>query len=95
MKLLNYTLLLLSAALFGILSLWSVLFYFQMLNQVRSKIDEGLANYKLLIIDQLQKDTLMAREDNFAEKNYILRKVPEQDNQVFMLKAPKPGGREY
>jgi hypothetical protein len=49
MKLLNYTLLIFSLALFAILTLWSVLFYFQMLSQVKSTIDDGLANYKTLV----------------------------------------------
>ncbi|MFC2115966.1 sensor histidine kinase [Bacteroidota bacterium] len=78
MKLLNYTLLLLSLALFAILSLWSVLFYFQMLNQVKASIDDGLANYKILIIDQVKDDTLIVQQDDFLERNFIIREVSDQ-----------------
>ena len=77
MKLLNYTLLLLSLALFAILTLWSVLFYFQMLNQVKSTIDDGLANYKILIIDQVKDDTLIDQRDDFLRRNYIIREVSD------------------
>jgi len=77
MKLLNYTLLLFSLALFAILTLWSVLFYFQMLSQVKSTIDDGLANYKILIIDQVKDDTLVDQQDDFLARNYIIREVSD------------------
>ena len=75
MKLLNYTLFLLSLALFAILSLWSILFYFQMLNRVKATIDDGLANYKILIIDQVKDDTLIVQQKDFFARNYIIREV--------------------
>ncbi len=78
MKLLNYTLLIFSIALLAILSLWSVLFYFQMLNHVKSNIDNGLANYKILIIDQIKDDTLIAQQQNFLTGNYMIREVSER-----------------
>lgn len=78
MKLLNYTLLLFSLALLAILSLWSVLFYFQMLNQVKSTIDDGLANYKILIIDQIKDDTLIDQQQDFLTRNYIIREVSDR-----------------
>jgi len=77
MKLLNYTLLLFSLALFAILTLWSVLFYFQMLSQVKSTIDDGLANYKILIIDQVKDDTLIDQQEDFLTKNYIIREISD------------------
>ncbi len=77
MKLLNYTLLLFSLALFAILTLWSVLFYFQMLSQVKSTIDDGLANYKILIIDQGKDDTLIDQQEDFLTKNYIIREISD------------------
>ena len=67
MKLLNYTLLLLSLALFAILSLWAILYYFQMLNKVKATIDDGLANYKILIIDQFRYDTSIVHHNDFED----------------------------
>lgn len=78
MKLLNYTLLLFSLALLAILSLWSVLFYFQMLNQVKSTIDDGLASYKIVIIDQVKGDTLIDQQQDFLTRNYIIREVSDR-----------------
>ncbi len=78
MKLLNYTLVLLFIALFVILGLWSILFYFQMLNQVKATIDDGLANQKILIIDQVKDDTLVHQQNDFLEKNYIMRLVSDE-----------------
>ena len=78
MKLLNYTLFYLSATLFAIVSLWAVLFYFQLLNQVKFTIDEGLANYKILIIDKLKDDSQLIPQDSFGDKNYIVKSVNEE-----------------
>jgi len=77
MKLINRTLLLLSALLFINISVWAVLFYFQLLNQVKITIDEGLANYKILIIDKLKDDSLIVQNDNFAANNYIVKNISE------------------
>ena len=77
MKLLNYTLLLLSLALFAILSMWAILYYFQMLNKVKATIDDGLANYKILIIDQVRYDTSIVHHNDFLERNYIVREVSD------------------
>lgn len=77
MKLLNYTLIFLSATLFAIVSLWAILFYFQLLNQIKSTMDEGLANYKILVIDNLKDEPEIIQQDDFQEKNYLLRNVNE------------------
>ena len=77
MKLINYTLLFLSAILFVTVSLWAVIFYYQLLNQVKTTIDEGLANYKIVIIDKLKDDSLLIQQDLFPENNYTLKSVTE------------------
>jgi len=78
MKLLNYTLFYLSATLFAIVSLWAVLFYFQLLNQVKFTIDEGLANYKILIIDELKDENLIYLQEVSRGKNYSLKNISEE-----------------
>lgn len=77
MKLINHTLLFLSALLFITVSLWAVLFYYQLLNQVKTTIDEGLANYKIVIIDKLKDDSLIIQQDLFLENNYIIKRISE------------------
>lgn len=77
MKLINHTLLFLSAILFVTISLWAVIFYYQLLNQVKNTIDEGLANYKIVIIDKLKDDSLIVQQDEFLETNYIIKPISE------------------
>jgi signal transduction histidine kinase len=78
MKLLNYTLLFLSATLFAVVGLWAVIFYFQLLKQVKTTLDEGLSNNKILIIDKLKDDVLPADQNTFGNKNYTLKEVDEE-----------------
>ena len=77
MKLINRTLLFLSAILFVTVSLWAVLFYYQLLFQVKTTVDEGLANYKIVLIDKLKDDSLIVQQNVFAENTYTIRKVSE------------------
>lgn len=56
MKLLNQSLKYLSISILGIVTVWSVVFYMNMLNEIKSSIDEGLENYKRLIIQNAQVD---------------------------------------
>lgn len=77
MKLINHTLLFLSLILFSTVGLWAVLFYSQLLNEVKSTIDGGLANYKIVIIDKLKDDSLIVQTDVFLDNKYIVRQVNE------------------
>jgi signal transduction histidine kinase len=77
MKLIHHTLLFLSLVLFVTVSLWAVLVYYQLLNQVKTTIDEGLADYKIVLIDQLKDDSLIVQQDVFQENNFIIKRVGE------------------
>ena len=65
MKLINHTLLFLSVILFTTVGLWAILFNSQLLKQVKSTIDEGLGNYKIVIIDKLKDDSLIVQQNAF------------------------------
>jgi len=78
MKLINHTLLFLSAILLATLCLWGVLFYYQWLDQVKRTIDNGLANYKIALIDNLEGDSLITEKREFAENNFIIRHISEE-----------------
>ncbi|MBN9293853.1 MAG: HAMP domain-containing histidine kinase [Flavobacteriia bacterium] len=77
MKLLNKSLIYLSVSLFFIIGAWSVVFYFNMLNEIKESVDEGLDNYKRQIIYQLQKDTSIIAKSNFEESFFAIHKIPE------------------
>jgi len=78
MKLINYTLIYLTAILFAIVTLWAVLFYFQILNQLKASMDEGLANYKILLIDDLKDEPEIIQPNITVEKNYTIKPIDEE-----------------
>ncbi|MCF2444101.1 HAMP domain-containing histidine kinase [Dyadobacter sp. CY345] len=95
MKLLNHTLKYLSITLFVIISIWAAIFYINMLDEVYDSLDDGLENYKLLIIKKAEEDSSILNKKEFAESNYEIRQIPEsvavlrkdvhQDTLMYML----------
>lgn len=77
MKLINHTLWYLSVILFTTVGLWGILFYFQLLKEIKVTIDDGLSNNKITIIDNLKDDSLIVEKKDFLDKNYIIKKVRE------------------
>lgn len=77
MKLINHTLLFLSVILFTTVGLWAILFNSQLLSQVKTTIDEGLDNYKIVIIDKLKDDSTILQHEVFLDNNYIVKSVSE------------------
>ena len=67
--------LLMSVSLLSILSIWAVVFYFKMLDEVKNSIDDGLDNYKMLIIYKAQQDSGILQPDSFNNNNYFIREV--------------------
>ncbi|GGC21080.1 two-component sensor histidine kinase [Parapedobacter defluvii] len=78
MKLLNHTLLYLSASLVLILSIWAVVFYFSMMEEVYDSIDDGLENYKMLIIKKANRDSTLLQKSRFDESNYAIRPIDRE-----------------
>ncbi len=78
MKLINHTLVFLSSILFITAGLWGVLLYYQLLNLVKTTVDEGLANYKLMLIDKFKDDSLIVQSSAFKESNHIIRIISEE-----------------
>lgn len=75
MKLLNKSLVYLSVWLFVIVSLWSLVFYFNMLSEIKSSVDEGLENYKRQIIYHAQEDSSILLQSNFDEGFYSIKEI--------------------
>ncbi|MBO9616522.1 MAG: HAMP domain-containing histidine kinase [Dyadobacter sp.] len=75
MNLLNHTLKYLAFALLGIISVWAVIFYVNMLDEVYDSLDDGLDNYKMLIIEKAHADPATLRKTEFAEGNYEIREI--------------------
>ncbi len=77
MKLINHTILYLSLILFVTLTLCAVLFYYQLLEQVKTTVDEGLSNYKVIIIDKLKDRSPIVQNESIQQNNYLVRSVDE------------------
>lgn len=75
MKLLNKSLKYLLISLFFIIGIWSVIFYFRLLNEIKGSIDEGLENYKRQIVYLAQKDTNILRQHSFEEGFYAIKEI--------------------
>lgn len=77
MKLLNKSLQYLSISIFLIVTIWSIIFYVNMLDEIHDSIDDGLENYKLLIIQKADDDATVLKKNYFDESNYAIRKISE------------------
>jgi signal transduction histidine kinase len=78
MSLLNHTLKYLAFALFGIISVWAVIFYVNMLDEVYDSLDDGLDNFKMLIIEKAHKDSTILFRNEFEEGNYEIREITKE-----------------
>lgn len=79
MKLLNRSLLFLSISLVPIVSIWALAFYFNMLSEIKSSMDEGLENYKRLIIQNAEKDPSILTKTYFDESFFTVKKIEQQE----------------
>ena len=78
MKLLNQSLKYLSFSILLIITIWSAVFYLNMLNEIKSSIDEGLENYKRLIIINAKKDTTILSKQFFDQSFFTIKNISEQ-----------------
>ncbi|NQX41168.1 Signal transduction histidine kinase [Pedobacter steynii] len=83
MNLLNYTLKYLSIALLLVISIWAVLFYFNMIDEVQDSLDDGLENNKMLVIQRVEKDSGIIQRSGFSEHNYEIKEVTEKSGLKF------------
>ncbi len=78
MKLLNRSLLYLSATFLIIIGVWSVIFYFNLKNEIRDSIDDGLDNNRILIIKKLEQDTSLLSQNEFGGNNFEIHQTSKQ-----------------
>lgn len=83
MRLLNHTLMYLSVALLFIIGIWAVVFYVGMLDEIYDSIDDGLDNYKVLIIQKAEKDSTVFAKNVFDESNYLVREIDSKTASTF------------
>jgi len=81
MKLLNYTTRYFAIILFLLLSLWAVLFYFEMLDEIYDSMDDGLENQKILVIRKAKEDPAILNKKEFGEGYYTIHKLANTSTQ--------------
>lgn len=79
MKLLNKSLAYLSVSLFFIIGIWSIVFHFNIFNEIKESVDEGLDNYKRQIIYQSEKDPKVLLKNNFDEGSFAVHKISSKE----------------
>lgn len=79
MKLLNRSILHLMTYLLLIVSLWSVIFYFNMLDEIKGSVDEELENYKRQIVFKAEKDPTILQQKTFDEGFFSVNKISEEE----------------
>ncbi len=75
MRLLNHTISYLAAILFVVITGWTALLYYNLLDEIYDSLDDGLGNYKLLIMDRVAQDSTLLQHHNFGEYNYAIKPV--------------------
>lgn len=84
MKLLNQSLKHLSFSILAIVTIWAVIFYINMLHEIKSSIDEGLENSKRIIIKNAKADPAILEKRKFDESFFTIRKISRQE--AFLIK---------
>ncbi|MBK5209187.1 MAG: HAMP domain-containing histidine kinase [Flavobacteriaceae bacterium] len=83
MKLLNRSLRYLSLAFLFIIGVWSVVFYFNLKDEIRDSIDDGLDNNRLLILLKVKTDSTLLFQNEFGGNNFEIHPVSKQNAFTF------------
>lgn len=75
MKLLNYTSSYFAAILLVLISIWAIIFYFEMLGEIYDSLDDGLENRKILMIQEAQKKPNVLAQTNYGEGSYMIKEI--------------------
>lgn len=79
MKLLNKSILHLMGYLLLIVSFWSVIFYFNMLDEIKDSVDEELENYKRQIVFKAEKDPSILQQKTFDEGFFSVNPISKSE----------------
>lgn len=83
MKLLNYTSTYFAAILLALISVWAVIFYFEMLSEIYDSLDDGLENRKILVIQKAQENPSILNTSSFGEGLYRIKEIDYQHAKHF------------
>lgn len=83
MKLLNYTTSYFALILIFLLSIWAVIFYIEILDEIYDSMDDGLDNQKMLVIRKAAKDPALLKKNTFDEGNFIITPTSSKTAEKF------------
>lgn len=83
MKLLNHTTKYFALLLIVLISVWAVVFYFAMLDEIYDSLDDGLENQKELIIQETENDATLLEDTDFGINKYTIKKTSFEKNGGF------------
>ncbi len=83
MKLLNRSLVYITTVFFVVIGVWSVIFYFNLKDEIRDSIDDGIDNNRLLIIIKVESDSTLLLQNEFGGNNFKIRPISKQEALTF------------
>lgn len=83
MKLLNYTSKYLFILLLPLITIWAVIFYYALLDEIYDSLDDGLENQKVLIVQRLHTDKTVPENLDFNRGNHTIKKISKKEYNKF------------
>lgn len=79
MKLLNHTTKYFAILLIVLISVWAVIFYVAMLDEVYDSLDDGLENQKEIIIKAVKDNSELLNDTEFGVNNYTIKETDVEE----------------
>lgn len=83
MKLLNQSIQHISISILAIIGIWGVVFFFNMIAEIKENVDEGLDNYKRQIIYRAHQDNTLLSQIDFNESFYAIQEIDREKALAF------------
>lgn len=83
MKLLNHTSKYLAILLVPLITIWAVLFYYAMLDEIYDSLDDGLENQKILLLQRLPANPQILEHNDLELWNYDITPISESHYSTF------------
>ena len=83
MKLLNYSTSRFALILFILLSVWAVVFYLEINDEIYDSLDQGLENQIDFIIERIRQDERMLSDESFSQGYSFIREIPFEQAREF------------
>lgn len=83
MKLLNYTSKYLLILLLPLITIWAVIFYYALLDEIYDSLDDGLENQKMVILQNPESIEGAFANQDFKKGNHVITKIDQHEYSNF------------